>query len=92
MVMNLFFDFIRADIIFGFDVVEFLLFFFNVQSLKCFVGLIVEHHQITIANVESRQMVAGIFGVKDIFIYNKSCTSGLGCVATVMHMQFCSIY
>lgn len=70
----LFVDFIGADIVFGFDIIQFFLLLINVQPFECLIRLIVQHNQITITNVEARQMIARIFCIEYILIDNE-CSS-----------------
>lgn len=53
----------------------------NRYTLCCiqlyFVSLVVEYYEISVADVESRQVVARVFRVKNVFVNNKSCAPGL---------------
>ena len=40
------------------------------------VCVVVEDHQVAVAHVESRQVVAGVFGVKDVLINHVGRASG----------------
>ena len=35
------------------------------------VRLVIEHYEISVTYIEPRQMIASVFGVKNIFIHNK---------------------
>jgi len=39
------------------------------------VCIVVEDHQVAVADVETRQMVAGVLGVEDVFINHVRCSS-----------------
>jgi len=47
------------------------------------VRLVIEHYEISVTYIEPRQMIASVFGVKNIFIHNECWATGLWCVATV---------
>lgn len=44
------------------------------------VRIVVENDQVTIADVEARQVVTGILGIKNIFIDHICCSSCFRCV------------
>lgn len=44
------------------------------------VCIVVENNEVTVADVEARQVVAGILGIKDVFVHDISCSSGFRCV------------
>lgn len=46
------------------------------------VCIIVQYNQVSVADVESRKVITGIFGIKDVFIYNIGCSSCFWCVPT----------
>jgi hypothetical protein len=37
----------------------------------------VEHNEVPTADVESRKMIHGIFGVEDVLVHNERCSSRL---------------
>lgn len=39
------------------------------------VCVVVEDHEVTIADIEAWQVVTGVLGIKDVFIYDISCSS-----------------
>ena len=45
--------------------------------------LIVEHHEVAVADVEAGQVVAGVLGVKDVLVDDEGGAARLGCVAAV---------
>lgn len=45
------------------------------------VCVVVEDHQVTVADVEAWQMVTGILGIKDVFINHVGCSSCFRCVS-----------
>jgi hypothetical protein len=47
------------------------------------VRLVVEHDQVSVADVEARQMLTGILGIKDVLVDNKGSASSVGCTSTV---------
>lgn len=81
MVVPSFAEFVCADVIFVFDVYQFLLFLVHIHPFECLIRLIVEHDQIPIANVETGQMIAGIFRIENIFVHNECGASCLRCVS-----------
>lgn len=44
------------------------------------VCIVVENHQVTVADVEAWQVVAGVLGIKDVFIHHIGCSSCFRCV------------
>lgn len=64
----------------------------NEQKRVCYlVWLIIQYNQISVADVESWQMIAGIFGIEYIFIYNVSSTSCLVSVTPGKKIGFCYV-
>lgn len=47
----------------------------GIHLLKCPVGIIVQHHEVSVTDIESRQVITGILGIKDVFIDHVSCSS-----------------
>lgn len=82
IVIYLFLQIVRADVVLCFDVVQLVLFLINVQSLEGLVRLIVQHDQISIAYIEARQVITRIFCIKNIFVNNERGASCLRCVST----------
>lgn len=56
---------------------KFKLFFFLlcVHLLECPVCIIVQNDKVSVAHVESRQVITSIFGIKDVFIDYIGCSS-----------------
>lgn len=81
-IIYLFFQIVRADVVLCFDVVQLVLFLIDVQTLESLVRLIVQHHQISIAYIETRQVIARIFCIENIFVNNKRGTPSLRSVST----------
>ena len=46
-------------------------------------GLVVQYDQISVTYIEARQVITGIFGIKNIFIHYKCCSSCFRCISTV---------
>lgn len=55
----------------------------ELSLLTHLVRLVVEHDQISVADVESRKMLTGVLGIKNVLIDNKGCASSVGCTPTV---------
>lgn len=55
------------------------LFFFLlcVHLLECPVGIVVQHHEVSVAHVEPRQVVTGVLGIEDVLVDHVGCSSGL---------------
>ena len=53
----------------------------GVELFKCFVGLVVEHDEVSIANVEAAEMITSVFGVENIFVNDKSGAASFWSVA-----------
>ena len=51
------------------------------------VRLVVEHHEVSITDIEAREMLTGILGIKDVLIDNKRCTSCVGCTSPVRNNE-----
>lgn len=79
---RLFVDVVCSDIIFAFDIIQLLLLLIDVQSFECLIRLIVQHDQVTIANVKSGQVIARIFRIENIFVDNKCRSSCFRCIST----------
>lgn len=47
------------------------LLFLRVHLLECFTGLVVEDHQVAVANVEAGQVIAGVLGIKDVLVHHE---------------------
>ena len=45
--------------------------------------LVVEHDQVSVADVEARQMLTRILGIKDVLVDNKGSAASVGCTTTV---------
>ena len=52
------------------------------------VGVVVKHHQVAVAHVEARQMVAGVLGVKDVLINHVGRPSGFWGVSAESAQDF----
>lgn len=51
------------------------------------MGLIVEYNQVSVTDVESREMLACILSIKDILVDHKRSSLGVGGIASVVCMQ-----
>ena len=49
--------------------------------------LVVQDNQVTVAYIETWEMVTGILGIKYILVNNKRCTSCFWCIATVKNKK-----
>ena len=47
------------------------------------VWLEVQYHQVSVTDIEARQMITSILGIKNVLIYNKCSSLSLGCIAPV---------
>ena len=47
------------------------------------VRLVVEHDQVSVTDVEARQMLTRILGIKDVLVDNKGSATSIGCTTTV---------
>lgn len=79
----LFTQFVCTNIVFALNIIQFLLLLVDVHPFESLVRLIVEHNQITITNVETRQMIASIFRIEYIFVHDERGASCLRCVSSV---------
>lgn len=82
-ICSLFTKFVCTDVVFALNIIQFLLLFVHVHPFECLVRLIVEHDQITITNVETRQMIAGIFRIEYVFVHDECSSPCLRCVSPV---------
>lgn len=71
------FGWVGVDSIFLFEKFELLFFFLCVHLLECPICIIVQDNQVSVADVKTRQMITGIFGIKDVFIDHICSASGL---------------
>ena len=69
--------------IFGLHLCQFSLFLVSIDFLKCFAWLVIQNHEVTIADVEARQVITCVFGVKNVLVNDKGCSSRLWRVAPV---------
>jgi hypothetical protein len=44
--------------------------------------LVVENHKVSVANIETTEMIACVFGIKNVFVDDKCCPACVRCVAT----------
>lgn len=49
--------------------------------------LVVQHDQVSVTDVEARQMLTGVLGIKDVLIDNKRSTSGIGSTPTEVYVH-----
>lgn len=47
------------------------------------VWLEVEHDQVSVTDVEARQVITGVLGIKYVLVHNKCCSFGLSRIAPV---------
>lgn len=64
-----------------FHLFDFFFLFVLVDLLERFVGLVVQDDQVSVADVETGQMVARVFGVEDVFVDDERRPSGFGRVS-----------
>lgn len=62
---------------------QFFLLLLQVHLLGDLVLLVIEDNQISSKNVETLQVLAGVFGIVNVFIYYKCCATRIGCVAPI---------
>ena len=67
--------FISIQSKFGFHFINLFFLFVRVNFLESLCWLIIKHHKVAIANIETGKMVTCIFSIKNIFIDHKSCSS-----------------
>lgn len=48
--------------------------------------LVVQHDQVSVTDVEAREMLTGVLGIKDVLIDNKRSTSGIGSTPTEVYV------
>lgn len=62
----------------------------NLKTPRCTypVCIIVQHDKVSVAHVESRQVITSIFGIKNVFIDHVGCSSSFGSVSTAEQDQF----
>lgn len=61
--------------VFRLHLIDFLLFLLDVSFLERLTRLIIKHHQVTVADIESGQMVARILRIEDILVHDESGSS-----------------
>ena len=44
--------------------------------------LIIQNNQVSVTHIETGKVIAGVFSIKNIFIYNKRCSSRVRCITT----------
>lgn len=44
------------------------------------VGIIVQNHKVSVTNIESRQVITSVLGIKNVFIDHISCSSSFRCI------------
>jgi len=69
-----------VDAVFLFQKLQLLFFLLCVHFLESSVCIVVEDHQVSIADIEAWQMVTSILGIKDVLIDDISCSSRFWCV------------
>ena len=50
--------------------------------------LVVKHNKVSITDVETRQMIAGVLCIKDIFVGNICRSSSVICIPTIKEKRF----
>lgn len=50
------------------------------NALTYSVCIVVEDDQVTVADVEARQVVTGVLGIKNVFVHHIGCSSCFRCV------------
>ena len=55
----------------------------ELSLLTHLMRLVVEHDQVSVADVEARQMLTRILGIKDVLVDNKGSAASVGCTPTV---------
>lgn len=63
------------------QVVQFFLLLISLDALESLVGLVVENDKVAIANVETREMVARVFSIENVFVDYESCSSSFRRIA-----------
>lgn len=73
---KLFPQIVRIDVVLGLHLVQLLLLLVHVQSFEGLRRLVIQHHQISITNVESGQVIAGVLGIEYVFVDDERCSTG----------------
>jgi len=75
----------RCEAVLGLHGLQIGLLLVRVHPLEGLVWLVVEDDEIAVANVEAAEMVASVLCVKNVFVNDESCTTGLWCVPSANH-------
>jgi len=72
---------LRIEVVLLPQVVQFFLLLVSFNSFEGLVCLIVQYHQVAVADVEPREVIARVFGVEDVLVNNKCGPSSLWSVS-----------
>ena len=71
----------RGEAVLGLHGHELLLLLFGVQLLEGLVGLVVEYHEVAVADIEAGEVVARVLRVEDVLVHDERRAPRLGRVA-----------